>query len=86
MSAPQQPSRRENQSEEAVPPQDQLDPVSGPDGDSGDQDIDTAGTEADDSAATAAGPAAKRRDQAAAPDASDADAPATGRPAIDRHR
>ena len=53
MSAPQQPSRRENEPVEAVPPQRQLDPVSGPDGDSGnqgssDQDIDTAGTEADD--------------------------------------
>ena len=47
MSAPQQPSRRENEPVEAVPPQHQLDPVSGPDGHSGDQDIDTAGTEAD---------------------------------------
>jgi hypothetical protein len=47
MSAPQQPSRRENEPIEGVPPQKQLDPVSGPDGDSGDQDIDTAGTEAD---------------------------------------
>lgn len=48
MSAPQQPSRRENEPVEAVPSQKQLDPVSGPDGDSsGDQDIDTAGTEAD---------------------------------------
>ena len=48
MSAPQQPSRP-SEPVEAVPPQKQLDPVSGPDGDSsGDQDIDTAGTEADD--------------------------------------
>ena len=36
MSAPQQPSRRENEPVEANPPQHQLDPVSGPDGDSGD--------------------------------------------------
>ena len=48
---------------------------SGPDGYSGDQDIDTAGTEADDNAATAAGPAARRRGQAASPDASYAEAP-----------
>ena len=50
MSAPQQPSRRGNEPVETVPPQDQLDPVGGPDGDAGptgDQDIDTAGTEAD---------------------------------------
>jgi hypothetical protein len=75
MSAPQQPSRRDNQSVEAVPPQHQLDPVSGPDGDSGDQDIDTAGTEADDNSATATGPAARRKGQAEAPDAKYADAP-----------
>ena len=44
MSAPQQPSRRDNEPVEAVAPQTQLDPVSGPDGDSsGDQDIDTQG-------------------------------------------
>ena len=61
MSAPQQPSRRDNEPAEAVPPQHQLDPVSGPDGDSsdagssGDQDIDTAGTEADDTTPPAAG-------------------------------
>ena len=61
MSAPQQPSRRKNESVEGVPPQQQLDPVRGPDGDSGDsgdssdQDIDTAGTEADDTAPPAAG-------------------------------
>jgi hypothetical protein len=83
MSAPQQPSRRENESVEAVPPQHQLDPVSGPDGhsgsgpsgDSGDQDIDTAGTEHDDESPTAAGPAARSRGRATAPDASFADAP-----------
>ena len=74
MSAPQPPSRRENEPVEAVQPQHQLDPVSGPDGDSGDQDIDTAGTEHDDESATAAGPAARRRGQAAAPDAAYADA------------
>ena len=53
MSAPQQPSRRENEPVEGVPPQHQLDPASGPDGDSGDQDIDTAGTEADSESPTA---------------------------------
>jgi len=119
MSAPQQPSRRENEPVEAVPPQDPLDPVSGPDGDSSDQDIDTAGTEADESTAT--GPSARKRGRATPPDASFADAPdnerrpigphdpgsmhrreddaeamahspdfhdapAAGRPAIDRHR
>ena len=59
MSAPQQPSRRGNEPVENVPPQDQLDPVSGPDGDAGatgDQDIDTAGTEADTEAPTARAP------------------------------
>ena len=78
MSAPQQPSRRGNEPVENVPPQDQLDPVGGPDGDAGDtgdQDIDTAGTEADDESPTGAGPAARRRDRAAAPDASFANAP-----------
>lgn len=126
MSAPQQPSRHKNEPVEAVPPQDQLDPVSGPDGDSGDsgdssdQDIDTAGTEADDES-TAAGPAARKGGRATPPDKSFADAPdnehrpigphdpasmhrreddaeamahspdfhdapATGRPTIDRHR
>jgi hypothetical protein len=73
MSAPQQPSRRENEPVEAVPPQHQLDPVSGPDGDSSDQDIDTAGTEADEEKV------------APGPDLHDAPPPA-GRPAIDRHR
>lgn len=75
MSAPQQPSRRDHQSVEAVPPQHQLDPVSGPDGDSSDQDIDTAGTEADDSSTTAAGPAARGEGQAQSPEGRYADAP-----------
>ena len=70
MSAPQQPSRP-NKSQEAVPPQQQLDPVSGPDGDSGgDQDIDTAGTEAD----------------VESPTAADFHDRTPARPAIDRHR
>jgi len=56
MSAPQQPSRRENEPVENIAPQHQLDPVSGPDGDSGDQDIDTAGTEADEESPAAARP------------------------------
>ena len=72
MSAPKQPSRRENEPIENVPPQHQLDPVSGPDGDGGgDQDIDTAGTEADTEPSSASGPSSRRR---------------RGRPAIDRHR
>ena len=78
MSAPQQPRRRENESVETAAPQQPLDPVSGPDGDSGnsgDQDIDTAGTEADDESPTAAGPSTRRRGRATAPDASFADAP-----------
>ena len=73
MSAPQQPSRRENEPIEGVPPQKQLDPVSGPDGhsgDSGDQDIDTAGTEADVESPAGAAAAARK----------------PGAPAIDRHR
>jgi len=74
MSAPQQPSRHKNEPVEGVPPQQQLDPVSGPDGDSSDQDIDTAGTEADDEKV------------AQRPDLHDAPPPAAGRPAIDRHR
>ena len=53
MSAPQQPTRRDDEPVEGVPPQKQLDPVSGPDGYSGDQDIDTAGTEADAESPTA---------------------------------
>jgi hypothetical protein len=81
MSAPQQPSRRENEPVEAVPPQEPLDPVRGPDGDSGspsdsgDQDIDTAGTEADDTSSTASGPSVRRQGRARSPDASFADAP-----------
>ena len=91
MSAPQQPSRRVNEPVEAVPPQHQVDPVSGPDGDSGnsgdssDQDIDTAGTEADDSTGTASGPSTRRRGQATSPPASYADAPDNERPSIGPH-
>jgi hypothetical protein len=48
MSAPQQPSTRDQKPAEASAPPSQLDAVAGPDGDSSDQDIDTAGTEADD--------------------------------------
>src|ERR1044072_7725563 len=48
---------------------------SGPDGYSGDQDIDTAGPEPDDEAAPARGPARRRRNQATSPDAPYADAP-----------
>jgi hypothetical protein len=70
----QQPSRRPNEPVENVAPQHQLDPVGGPDGDAGDQDIDTAGTEHDDQSPTATGPASRRRDQATPPDASFADA------------
>ena len=85
MSAPQQPSRP-NEPVEAVPPQKQLDPVSGPDGDSsGDQDIDTAGTEADDESPTAAGPAARKRGRASSPDASYADAPDNEKRPIGAH-
>ena len=84
MSAPKQPSSRENEPIERenepienVPPQHQLDPVNGPDGDSGggDQDIDTAGTEADTEPSSASGPSSRSRGRAAAPDASLADAP-----------
>ena len=91
MSAPQQPSQRKNEPVEAIPPQDQLNPVSGPDGDSGDsgdssdQDIDTAGTEADDKATTASGPPARGRGQALSPDASYADAPDNERKPIGPH-
>jgi hypothetical protein len=85
MSAPQQPSRRDNEPVEGVPPQEQLDPVSGPDGDSsGDQDIDTAGTEADDQS-TAAGPAARKRGRGDSPDASFAEAPDNDRRPIGAH-
>ena len=81
MSAPQQPSRRENEPVENIAPQEQLDPVSGPDGDSGDQDIDTAGTEAD-TDSPCAGAAARKRGSGTAPDGEDS----VGRPVIDRHR
>jgi hypothetical protein len=76
MSAPQPPDRRGNEPVEGVPPQHQLDPVSGPDGDSGDQDIDTAGTEADSESPTAG--ASSRKSRARPSD--------VARPAIDRHR
>jgi len=81
MSAPQQPSRRENEPVEGIAPQHQLDPVSGPDGDSGDQDIDTAGTEADPESPSA-GAASRKRGSGTAPDSPDFN----GRPTIDRHR
>jgi hypothetical protein len=71
MTSPQQPSRRDNEPIEGVPPQKQLDPVSEPDGDSGDQDIDTAGTEADVESPAGAEPSARKPGRA---------------PAIDRHR
>jgi hypothetical protein len=91
MSAPQQPSRRKNEPVEGIAPQQQLDPVSGPDGDSGDagnsgdQDIDTAGTEADPESPTAAGPSARHRGRAESPDASFADAPDNQRRPIGAH-
>jgi hypothetical protein len=69
----QQPSRRPNEPVENVAPQHQLDPVSGPDGDAGDQDIDTAGTEHDEESPAAAGSSSRKREDA-------------GRPVIDRHR
>jgi hypothetical protein len=83
MTAPRQPNQPQNTSVEAVPPQQQVDPVSGPDGDSSDQDIDTAGTEADDSTAT--GPSSRRQGQGAAPDASYANAPENEQPPIGAH-
>ena len=82
MSAPQQPSRRDNQPVESVPPQQQLDPVSGPDGDAGDQDIDTAGTEHDEESPTAAGPSARRPGRVVSPEGSYADAPDNERPPV----
>ena len=85
MSTPQQPSRRENEPIEGVPPQKQLDPVSGPDGDSSDQDIDIAGTEADVESPSGAGPAARRPGRASAPDASFADAADNERRPIGAH-
>ncbi len=86
MSAPQQPSRRENEPVENIAPQHQLDPVSGPDGDSGegdsgDQDIDTAGTEADPESPSAES-ASRKRGSGTPPDNPDPH----GRPTIDRHR
>ncbi len=88
MSAPQPPSRRENQPVESVAPQQQLDPVSGPDGhsgDSGDQDIDTAGTEADTESPGAMGPTSRKDGQATAPDASFGKAPDNERRPIGAH-
>lgn len=85
MSAQHQPSRRENEPIEGVPPQKQLDPVSGPDGDSGDQDIDTAGTEADVESPTGAGPAARRPGRASSPGASYAEAADNERRPIGAH-
>ena len=70
MSTPQ-PPKREKESVDAVPPQREVESVSGPDGDSsGDQDIDTAGTEAD----------------AESPKAADFHDRSPARPVIDRHR
>ena len=83
MSAPQQPSRPQNEPVEGVPPQ--VDSVPGPDGDSSDQDIDTAGTEADVESPTGAGPAARKSGRASAPDASFADAPDNERQPIGAH-
>ena len=71
MSAPQPPSRRDNEPIENVAPQHQLDPVSGPDGDAGNttaMGIDTAGTEADTEAPGGTRPSPHNR------------------PTIDRHR
>jgi len=85
MSAPQQPSRRQNEPIEGVPHQKQLDPVSGPDGDSGDQDIDTAGTEADAESPAGAAPAARQPGRASSPDASFADAADNERRPIGAH-
>ena len=85
MSAPQPPSRPENEPVENVPPQKQLDPVSGPDGDAGDQDIDTAGTEADTDFPGATGPTTRQRGSGAAPDASFAHAPENDRRPIGAH-
>ena len=67
-------------------PQPPIDPVSGPDGDSrGDQDIDTAGTEADVESPTAAGASSRKRGRPDDPDASVSDR-TPARPVIDRHR
>jgi hypothetical protein len=88
MSAPRQQPSHTNEPVENVPPQHQLDPVSGPDGDSGnagDQDIDTAGTEHDEESPSATGPSSRRRGQAAPPDASFADAADNERRPIGAH-
>ena len=92
MSATQPPSRRENEPVESAPPQQQLDPVSGPDGHSGDQDIetgdqdiDTAGTEADAESPAGAAPAARKPGRASSPDASFADAADNERRPIGAH-
>jgi hypothetical protein len=85
MGTPRQPNPHRNESVEDTtprqsgdrrpePPQEQLNPVSGPDGDSSDQDIDTAGTEADDQSMTAMGPAARRSGAPHPPDPSYGDA------------
>jgi hypothetical protein len=88
MGATQPPSPREHApaqpSIDPHPPS-QLDPVSGPDGDSGDQDIDTAGTEADEESMTATGPTARKHGSPARPRASLADAPENERAPIGSH-
>lgn len=57
----------------------------GPDGDSGDQDIDTAGTEADPDPMTSTGPSARKGGAPRAPDARMADAPGNENPPIGSH-
>lgn len=75
MSTPKQPNR----------PNEPVEAVSGPDGDSrGDQDIDTAGTEAD-TEATGAGPSSRRQGRTDAPDASYAEAPDNEQRAVGAH-
>src|SRR5215831_13864204 len=92
MTTPRQPDPRRNDSVEHAtatsgerrpePPDTPLDPVSGPDGDSSDQDIDTAGTEADDQSMTAMGPAARPNGAPDPPYPSYGDAPENARPPI----
>jgi hypothetical protein len=60
-------------------------PTVEPDGYSGDQDIDTAGTEADGESMTAMGAAARRDGAPHAPDPSYADAPENQRPPVGAH-
>jgi hypothetical protein len=84
MSTPRD-SSRPNEPVEGMAPQHQLDPVSGPDGDAGDQDIDTAGTEHDEQSASAMGPTSRRAGRAGTPDASFADAPDNERKPIGAH-